>query len=326
MQNQARKLQGILGSRLKMNESLASLTTFKIGGPADFFFEAQTSQELIKVIKLARELNLTLTVLGGGSNVLVGDRGVRGLVVKNSTHKITLRAIEGKIRKGQTERHVYVEADSGVIFNQLVRFTIEEGLGGLEMHLGLPGTVGGAIFMNSKWAQSEAAVGDAVYQATLLTVANELKVVPQNYFHFGYDSSIIQKNGEIVISIVFALKGVSKDKLWVNANQSIVYRRQTQPQGEFSAGCIFRNLTRAQALAAATPSQTTSAGFLIDHAGLKGLRVGDAQISTIHANFIINHGSASAADVVKLIETVRQRVKEQYGVELTEEIVRLGEF
>ncbi len=236
---------------------------------------------------------------------------------------------------------MFVEADSGVVFNKLVRFTVEEGLGGLEAHLGLPGTVGGAIFMNSKWtkaASKDAAqgivtlpmpasyVGDVVYQVTILTPQNEVKVVDRSYFHFAYDTSIIQKTGDIVLRVVFTLVPQDNVELWSVANQSISYRRESQPQGTKSPGCTFRNISKAQALAAATPDHTTSAGFLVDHAGLKGKAVGDAQISAIHANFIINNGQAQASDVIELIELARTNVKQQFGVELVEEIVRLGEF
>lgn len=321
-----KKLKSILGDRVKENEPLAKYTTFKIGGPADLFYEAKTQKELVTAIREAHSLGIPGFILGGGSNILVGDRGIRGLVVKNSTSAITIKGVKGVVSAGKTAGQVFVEVDSGVITNKLVRFTIEEGLAGLEMHLGLPGTVGGAMFMNSKWTHPEGYVGDVVYQATILTPAGELKAVPKSYFQFGYDQSSIQKTEDIVINVVFGLKQDNRERLWQIANESIAYRRQTQPQGVFSPGCTFKNITKAQAIALVTPGYTISAGFLIDHAGLKGFRVGDAQISPVHANFIINLGSATALDVVELIETARRKVKEQFGVVLEEEIVRVGEF
>lgn len=308
------------------NVSLAPFTTFKIGGPADFFYEAKTVDALVDAVGKARELGIPVTLLGGGSNVLIGDRGIRGLVIKNNTGTITIRGMKGKYQAGEAKGLVYVEADSGVVFNKLVRFTIEEGLGGLEAHLGLPGTVGGAIFMNSKWTKPVRYVGDAVYQATVLTPQHEVTIVDRSYFRFSYDTSIIQKTRDTVLRVVFALSPCDKEELWKGANESISYRRQSQPQGVKSSGCTFRNITKAQALAAATPNHTTSAGFLVDHVGFKGKAVGDAQISPIHANFIINNGHAKASDVVELIELARAKVQEQFGVELVEEIVRLGEF
>lgn len=335
----------------KKDVSLSPYTTFKIGGPAEFFYEAGSVKEIVEAVIQAREAGLPITILGGGTNILIGDEGVRGLVIKNNTSTITIRGMKGKVEGGEAKGSVFVEVDSGVVFNKLVRFTVEEGLGGLEAHLGLPGTVGGAIFMNSKWtkaASKDAAqgivtqnnrrryfgtlsmpvtyVGDAVYQATILTAKSEMKIVDRSYFHFAYDTSSIQKTGDIVLRVVFALVPGDKDELWSVANQSIAYRRESQPQGVKSPGCTFRNITSAEAMTAATPDHTTSAGFLVDHAGLKGTSVGDAQISSVHANFIINTGHATAADVIELIELARGKVKEQFGVELQEEIVRLGEF
>lgn len=326
MINVFNSLKIMLGERLKANVSLAAFTTFKIGGPADYFYEAKTIDELVGAVKKGRELGMPITILGGGSNVLIGDRGIRGLVIKNSTDTITIRGIKGTVEHGEAKGSVFVEADSGVIFNKLVRFTVEEGLGGLEAHLGLPGTVGGAIFMNSKWTKPESYVGDEVYQVTILTPKSEVKVVDRSYFRFAYDTSIVQKTGDIVLRVVFALVPREKEELWKIANKSIAYRRESQPQGVKSPGCTFRNISKAQAIAAATPDHTTSAGFLVDHVGLKGQVMGEAQISPIHANFIINNGHARASDVVELIEYARASVKAKFGVELVEEIVRLGEF
>lgn len=320
------KLKKIFGDRLKRNEPLAPYTTIKIGGPADYFYEATTREELVSAIAETRKIGIGAFVLGGGSNILIGDRGIRGLVVKNNTRSIRIVGVKGNLKGGSSQGKVYVEADSGVLFNSFVRFTIEEGLGGLEMHLGLPGTVGGAVFGNSKWMRPERFVGDAVYQATILTLTNELLVVPQSYFHFAYDTSAIKKTGDIVLGVVFCLSHDTAKHLWEIANESIAYRRNTQPQGVLSSGCTFQNITKAQAMSASTPNLTTSAGFLIDHAGLKGAVSGDAQIASEHANWIINRGKAKATDVVQLIEMARERVKKQFGVTLKEEIMRVGEF
>ena len=318
--------ESVMNIIFQKNTPLAPLTTLKLGGPADLYYEARTVEDLVGAVTKARELGIPITMLGGGSNVLIGDKGIRGLVVKNNTGTITIRGMKGKYHGGQARGSVFVEADSGVVFNKLVRFTVEEGLGGLEAHLGLPGTVGGAIFMNSKWTNPVSYVGDAVYQVTILTLQNEVNIVDRSYFHFAYDTSIIQKTGDIVLRVVFTLVPKDKQLLWEVANQSIAYRRASQPQGVKSPGCTFRNISKAQAITAATPNHTTSAGFLVDHVGLKGKAVGDAQISPVHANFIINNGRARARDVVELIELARVKVKEQFGMELEEEIVRLGEF
>lgn len=320
------KLQSVLGTRLRENEPLARYTTFKIGGPADYFYEAQSKDEFVAAVLAARETGLPLYIIGGGTNLLIGDKGIRGIVIKNSSQNITIRGIRGSMEPGSSKKTVFVEADAGVPMNKLVRFTIEEGLAGLEMQLGLPGSVGGAVYMNSKWTKPVGYVGDVLYQAEILTPSGEIKAVRQDYFHFAYDYSSLQKTGDIVISVTFALLQDNKEKLWETANTSIGYRRETQPQGVFSAGCTFKNISKAAALTASTPELTTSAGFLVDNAGLKGKRQGDAEISPVHANFIINRKNATAADVVELIELAKRAVKEKFGVDLEEEIVRVGEF
>jgi UDP-N-acetylmuramate dehydrogenase len=281
---------------------------------------------MIRALTLASEYGVPVFVLGGGSNIVVGDRGFGGLVIKNAAKNIVLRGMKGKLQDNQSSGQVFVEADGGVIVNQLVRFTIEEGLAGLEMHLGLPGTVGGALYMNSKWTKPEGYVGDVVYQATLVDHKGSIRTVARDYFKFGYDQSILQKTHETVVSVIFALNKEPKDKLWERANASIGYRRQSQPQGVFSAGCTFRNISQADAMVASTPGHTTSAGFLLDRAGLKGKAVGGAKISPMHANFIVNTGGATASDVIQLIELARAEVKRQFGVTLVEEVVRIGEF
>jgi len=303
---------------LSINEPLGKYTTFKIGGPADYFYDAKTVDDFVGAMLLGRKLGLPVFILGGGTNILIGDKGIRGLVVRNSTRGISLRGVKNQL--------VFVEAESGVVINQLVRITVEEGLAGLEMQLGLPGSVGGAVYMNSKWTHPVGYVGDVVYQAKILTPQGEIKIVPKSYFQFAYDTSILQKSNDIVLSVVFALRRADKKELWKIANDSVVYRRETQPQGVHSPGCTFRNISQAQAIAVPTPNHTTSAGFLVDHAGCKGMHVGDAAVSDVHANFIVNRKAASAADVIQLIEKIRKKVFDQFGVTLEEEIVRVGEF
>lgn len=314
MDTKLHELKKYLGARAKENELIAPYTTFKIGGPADLFFDAKTTDELKDAVIQSRELGVGVFLLGGGTNILIGDKGIRGLVIKNSTSRISIAGMKGQSSAGSSKRQVFVEADSGVLMNQLVRYTVDEGLSGLEMHLGLPGTVGGALFMNSKWTRPVGYVGDVVYQVKILTPQNEIRMVPKSYFQFAYDSSSIQKTGDIVLSVVFLLASGNKDALWKIANECIEYRRASQPQGVKSAGCTFKNIN------------ATSAGLLVDQTGLKGLRIGDAQISPVHANFIINNGKATASDVIQLIGRAKNQVKRRFGVTLKEEIVCVGEF
>ena len=320
------QLKKIFGDRIKEGEPLARYTTFKIGGPADCFFDAKTKEECIQAVTLAKKHHIPFFILGGGTNILIGDKGIRAFVIKNSSQGIFIKGMKGSMGKARSIGTVFVEVDSGVAMNKLVRFTIEEGLGGLEMQLGLPGTVGGAVYMNSKWTHPEGYVGDSVFQATILTPSGDIRTVSHDYFRFAYDFSILQQSHDILISVTFALSQRNKEELWNIANDSIAYRRTTQPQGILSAGCTFRNISKAEALTASTPNHTTSAGYLVDSAGLKGAKIGDAQISPIHANFIVNLGHAKAREVVELIEKARSAVSQKFGVTLVEEIVRVGEF
>jgi len=326
MTNDIKKLHEKFGAKVQENVVLAPFTTFNIGGPADYFLDTHSQDDLAQAIISARELHLPFFILGGGSNILIGDKGFRGLVIRNTTHTITIKGAKGAISAGIKTGSVFVEADSGVPFNLLVRFTIEEGLRGLEMHLGLPGSVGGAIFMNSKWMNPPSYVGDVLYQARIITPTNDIQTVAKEYFRFQYGKSIIQQSRDIILSIVFELHHADKEALWNIANKSIEYRKNTQPQGIKTAGCIFKNITPADAILAQTPNHTTSSGYLIDHAGCKELAVGGAKVSPIHANFIVNTGNATASDVLQLMSLIQERVQKQFNVIMKEEVIRIGEF
>lgn len=326
MEKQLQQLVNFLGDKARRNVPLASYTTLKVGGPADVLVEVRSKTELIDVYQVALKLDIPVLVLGGGSNVLIGDGGIRGLVIKNLCQEITVKGMKGSYHQGEPIGTVYVEADSGVIFNSFVRWSIEAGYQGIEMHLGLPGSVGGAVYMNSKWTNPNGAVGDVVHQAELLTTKGELVTVSKDYFAFAYDTSILQKTKECLVSVTFEFSRANTQRLWETANRSIQYRRQSQPQGVSTPGCTFRNISTSEALSVPTPQQTTSAGYLIDAAGLKGHTVGKAQVSTVHANFIVNLGGATAKDITDLIDVVKTEVKKQFNVQLEEEIIRLGEF
>ena len=319
--------QALGEGRVKKQEALARYTTFKIGGPAEFFFVAQSVAELTKAFLAAKEAKIKFWLLGGGTNTLISDAGLPGLVVKNETREIKIIRQLGQVKNGKSVvNQALVEVETGALINQVVRFTCDEGLGGLEMHLGLPGTVGGALFMNSKWTHPAAYVGDVLYQAKILTPDGTIKLVNRDYFNFGYDQSILQKTREAVVAAIFLLNKEDPGRLWARAHESMAYRKQTQPMGIQTAGCTFRNIAPAQALRIGTPNHITSAGYLIDTTGLKGASHGNARFSERHANFIINQGGARASDVKWLIDEAKARVQEKFGVAIEPEIVLLGEF
>lgn len=309
--------------RVKINEPMSIHTTFKIGGPAKYYFEAQTTEEIIKAVSFCRRKELPYFIFGGGSNLLVSDQGFNGLVIRNKTANIKILGYQGKIQKAKRQiKNLFIEAESGVLMNTLVRHTLEEGLSGLELFLGLPGTVGGAIFINAHFKDSF--VGERLEGGKILTQKGEVKEVDKPYFHFSYDQSILQKTNEVLLSALFKLEGGEREILWKKAQVALEWRQKNHHYDLPSAGCIFRNIEKSQALRLGTPNSTQSAGFLIEAAGLKGKIVGGAQISQQHANFIVNAGGAEACDVLELINLAQKKVKAKFGITLREEIIYLG--
>jgi UDP-N-acetylmuramate dehydrogenase len=294
--------------RVRSEEPLAGYTTFKVGGPAEWFLETRTSDEIVDALRIAHASGVRVTLLGGGSNVLIGDRGVRGLVI---------RPRGGVIEQVDAAR---VRADAANTINGLVRWTIQRGIAGLESWAGTPGTVGGAIFGNAHFGGR--LIGELVESARLTGIDGVIRELSRDEMEFGYDRSRLQTTGEILLSAVFRVSTGDPVALRDIARQSLAYRKQTQPLDTPSAGCIFQNPDRAQ-VPADIPA---SAGALVDRAGLKGAARGDARVSPTHGNFIVNEGRATAADIRSLIDLCRERVGERFGVALQEEIVYLGEF
>lgn len=324
-----KELEEVFGvGRVRQNEPMSAHTSFKIGGRAEFYTDISTVDDLIKAVNAARKLEIPVFIFGGGSNIIVSDVGIKGLVIKNNCRRFEVMRVLGKVKRMNGKATIDLDgalvfAESGVIMNQLVRFAIEQGLGGLEYQLGLPGTVGGGVYMNSNFPRIGVYVGDCVFKAKLLTKDGDIKEVDHKYFKFAYDYSILQETGEIVLSVIFKLTPVDKKLLWERGMEALTYRNETQPKGA-SAGCTFRNITIVDAMRIPTPERITSAGFLVDKAGLKGKRIGDAMISDLHANFILNMGKAKADDVVSLVNLMKDEVFRRFGVKLALEVKTVG--
>lgn len=303
-------LDGLLGAgRLMSRQPLAALTTFKVGGPADLYFEPRSAGEVVTALRTAHAHGVPVTMLGGGSNVLVADAGIRGLVLRP--------------RGGHIERvsESGVRADAAVTINGLVRWLISHGLSGLEAWAGTPGTVGGGIYGNAHWAGR--LLSDLVIDVRLASADGAVTDVPVDAMEFGYDRSRLQRSGEVLLSAVFAVLPGDADSLREIARASLAFRKRTQPLASPSAGCVFQNPGSDVSLPPGVPA---SAGALIDRAGLKGISIGGAMVSPTHANFIVNDGTATAADIRALVERCRQAVAEMFAVTLAEEIVYLGDF
>lgn len=296
--------------RPRARAPLAPLTTFKVGGPADWLLEVHDTAELQLALSIAGAANQPVTVLGGGSNVLVGDRGVRGLVIRMRSGAIAERP-PGAVR-----------ADAGVTLNGVVRWTIGRGLAGLERWAGTPGTVGGALHGNAHFQGR--LIGDLVLRAGVISRSGDMATLEAAALAFGYDDSRLQHTGEILLWADFAVEHGDPETLRGIARASLAYRKRTQPLAIPSAGCVFRNPDPRHD--PVPPDVPASAGALIDRAGLKGATAGAARVSAVHANFLVNTGGATARDVRELIERCKAAVHERFGIDLREEIVYVGEF
>lgn len=317
-------IQSLGHDRLKLDEPLSKHTYFKLGGPADLLYEARTVDELSGAVRSAILYKIPYFVLGGGSNILVSDSGYRGLVIKNRTTSIQLKGFAGGVEKGKLDlKEAIVQADSGVPSNLLVRYTLDQGLAGLEDMLGLPGSVGGAVYNNSHHLGH--LFGDHIVEVEYLDSEGKINKYTQKELKFDYDYSIFHKTKEVILSASFQLKRGDKDALWEIANSAVKRRSSTQPLGSPSSGCIFKNIPLADAMRIGTPDTTQSVGYLLDKAGLKGLRVGGAFVSDIHANFIVNDGTATTQDVLDLIKEIKSQIKDKFGVDLTEEVILIGQ-
>jgi len=296
--------------RVHANAPLAPLTTFKVGGPAEWLVEPRTSDEVVTALTIAHLAGVPVTILGGGSNVLVSDAGVPGLV---------LRPRGGEVAQVDPG---HVRADAAVTINGLVRWTINHGCAGLEAWAGTPGTVGGAIFGNAHFGGRN--IGEYVETVRLASRDGQVRDVGVADMAFGYDRSRLQTSGEILLCAVFRVSSGDSTTLRATARQSLAYRKRTQPLETPSAGCVFQN---PQPGRDRVPDGIPwSAGALVDRAGLKGAVSGGARVSTAHGNFIVNEGGATARDIRTLVERCRAEVNDRFGVSLRDEIVYLGQF
>ena len=299
--------------RLERDVLLAPFTTFRIGGPADLFFRARTTDELEAAILAAREGEVPHFLLGKGANVLVGDRGFRGLVIRSA------------VRGTEFLDDVRVRAGAGVeTFPDLIEATVERGLGGLHHYVGIPSTVGGAIWQNLHFLspapgrERTCFIEEVVEAAELLTAEGERRRVGVEYFRFGYDYSILHERADAVLSVDFRLEPSPEAELRRVMRENLAWRDERHPDLWLypCAGSIFRKI------------EGVGAGRLIDECGLKGHVHGSgrAQIFPKHANIIVNLGGATARQVRDLIDLARDTVLQRLGHELVPEIAFVGEF
>jgi UDP-N-acetylmuramate dehydrogenase len=309
---QVRMLVERLGRhRIEYDVPLAPMTTFKIGGPADLLYRARSSEELALALLAARELEVPHFLLGSGANILVGDRGFRGLVIRSEAKRVEFL----------DERRVRAGAGTDV-FPDLIVATVSRDLGGLHHYVGIPSTVGGAIWQNLHFLsppperQRTCFVEEVVESAEILTAEGEVTTVDRDYFRFGYDYSILHDRADVVLAVTFRLDPQPEQELRYVMRENLKWRDDRHPDLWLypSAGSIFQKI------------EGVGAGRLIDQCGLKGHIIGNAGIFHKHANIIVNLGGATARDVRALIELAQNTVRQELGYELRTEIGMVGEF
>jgi UDP-N-acetylmuramate dehydrogenase len=299
------------GDRTRRNEPLAAHTTFRIGGPAEVWLAVESAAELVQAVTLARQHGWPAIVLGSGANVLVSDAGVRGLVIENRAGRVDFPPLE----ETEAGAEVALTAESGVVLPGLARRCARRGLSGLEWAVGVPGTVGGAVVNNAGAYGSDLAHN--LVEAELLSPGGERLWQPAAWFEYGYRNSRLKKLAAsdrwIVLQARLRLQVAPPAEIEARMAAFNEQRKASQPPGA-TIGSMFKN----------PPGDY--AGRLIEAAGLKGYRQGQAQISPVHANFFQNLGDATATDVMALIQTARTAVKQKFGIELELEIELVGEF
>ncbi len=296
--------------RLRADVPLAPYTTFRIGGPADLLYDATTADDLANAVILARETRVPYVVLGLGANILVGDRGFRGVVIRN---------VARAWRQVDATR---LWCESGTIVKDLIFAAIGAGLSGLEHYIGIPSTVGGAVWQNLHFLSPAPGrertmfIAEVVESCEVLSGRGERKVVGPDYLAFGYDDSVFHHTKDVALAVTFALQPGDRGVMHRILQENLSWRGSRHPWLDIhpSAGSIFKKI------------EGVGAGRLVDQCGLKGYRIGDAQISHMHANIMVNLGNATAADVRALIAHAREAVRLQHGVELEPEIGFVGEF
>jgi len=296
---------------LKKDICLAEFTSFNIGGGAKYFFEGSNKKEIIKAVSLAKRAGLPFFILGGGSNVLADDKGYRGLVIKvqNSGFKIQNEDLKFRIVAG-----------AGTPLSLLVLRAGENSLSGLEWAIGIPGTLGGAIYGNA--GAFRKSMEDIVKKVEIFDAKDlRVKVYSLEDCRFGYRESIFKKDKNLIIlSAVLELKKGEKEDIENKMKKCLSERKKKQPLGLPSAGSIFKNPSSLRVLDKFMRGKGLSAGELIEKCGLKGESIGGAKISEKHANFILNLRGAKFSDVKGLISLIKKRVRSRFGIELEEEI------
>jgi UDP-N-acetylmuramate dehydrogenase len=299
-----------------LNEPMSEHTAFKAGGNAMYYVAVQTIDQLIKAIKTAREYSVPVVILGSGTNALFPEEGFAGLVIKNNCRKFEMLSMKGNIVKREMQvSFTLMQAESGAITNLLVKSVVQQGFGGIEFALGLPGTIGGAVAVNANYPKENRLIGEAVYAGKILTAQNEVKDVDAAYFRFGFDDSALLHTGDILLSVIFKLVPTDKTELLERANEAATYRIDSQPKN-ITTGMTFRNIDIKKIYKQNELPFGNLPTLLLEKSGLVGLKVGNVGLSEINPRYIINKGGGTADAVAILMKAVKERIFSKYCVQL----------
>lgn len=312
----SQQLKDLFGNRVKEHELMSRHTNFRIGGPARFFVEVRSIEELEVVLEIAKKNTIRTFILGGGSNTLVSDTGFDGMVIQMAMRRWEIIG-------------TCVRAEAGVLSAALARATSKAGLKGLTWAISLPGTIGGAVRGNAGCFGGE--TRDHLIEAEVLQ-NGKVTIFSNADLQFGYRESSIKHSNDIVLSAMFELEHADSQELEKEIEQKLSSRKLSQPLDAGSAGCLFKNyevysqdeMQRLQSKldipAEMSQSRQLSAGWLIDQLDLKGKKIGGAKISEKHGNFVVNTGTATADDVMQLVALVKTRARNEFGIQLEEEV------
>lgn len=297
-----KSLLNLIKGKIYKDYEIKNITTFKVGGKVDYLVIPENYEDIRLTLRFGRDNNIPVYLMGNGSNLLVSDSGIKGIIIRISKENFIKKEIKSN----------FIKSESGVPLYELISISLKNELSGLEFLHGIPGALGGIIAMNA--GTDGCSISDFLKEIKVMDNFGEIFILPKEEIDFSYRKSSIIEKKLIVLEALLELKKSKKENIFSTLKNKVKKRRLTQPLTFPTAGCVFKN------------EGENKAGFLIEKAGCKGLRIGDAEVSTIHANFILNKGNATFKDIISLMKMVRERVYEKFNIILNPEIIIMGEI
>jgi len=294
-------LFNLIKGKVYKNYEIKNMTTFKVGGKVDYLIIPKDYDDIRLTLKFGKDNDIPVYLMGNGSNLLISDRGVRGIIIRISKENFNKKKIKNNL----------ITSESGVLLYELISISVRNELSGLEFLHGIPGALGGVIAMNA--GTDGSSISDYLREIKVMDSFGEIYILPKEEIGFSYRKSLVIEKKLIVLEALIELKKSKKENIFSTLKYKVKKRKLTQPINYPTAGCVFKN------------EGDNKAGYLIEKAGCKGLRVGDAEVSMVHANFIFNRGNATFSDVISLMKMVKERVYEKFNINLSPEVIIMGE-